>query len=819
MQKFLDSFARSVVAGRHAVLVLVVLCSVVAGLFIPRIRADFTPSDLFARVPEQEALAAEFQAQFGNTDNVLLVLVRSDDVWSQPVLQEVHTIASHLAAEPWVGRVDALTTLRLPTQRAGASFEEGPYSALWQLGVGPAAQARAMLSASALSGEERPPMAPPAWLQALGSGAAAVAPAVAGPTVTTAEAAHLREVVSASPLLVGRLVSRDGTLTAIAVQLRDGMDRAADIGAAVDSAAHWLGTRESLGDVEVFMGGLPYLRSALSDRIRADQSVMMPASVLVCVVLLALAFRWLAALLLPLVAVCASAVVLVGGMAAAGESFNIINNIIPLLIVIIGISNAFHLLSRYLEERRSGRAHLDAVEHTVSAMTVACFLTSFTTAVGFATLLVSQTEILRRFGAWAGAGVMVAYVVTLTLLPAAVAVLRAPRVEPGAGSQSGWIERGLGRAVGGVIERPWGALAISAAVLVGGTWIGTYVNVDSAVLDQFDREDELYVTTRLIEDHLGGVRPLEVYLRGSPGSLDAPEVLADIDAIAAWARSQDGVIGTSTYADYLREVRVMLTGDPGSRATEFGSRAEVEQYAALLASGDRDPTEAWVSADRSSGRLQIQLRDFGARRTVEVADALEAELRRVLADGEVEARLTGDAYTSALGLSAVIRDLGGSLGLAVVIIFVFMSLLFRSVRLGLVSIPPNLAPLVLTLAFMVLGGIPLNAATVIIFSVSIGMGVDGTIHIFARVGEELRAGRHTDDAIVRAAQGTGKAILLTNLSLLLGFGVMLLSAFVPVQRFGMLVGVTMFASTFSTVFTLPALLKVATRTPRVHAAR
>jgi predicted RND superfamily exporter protein len=808
--------ARVIAHRPWATLVLALAVVVALASQIPRIQADFTPSDLFARVAEAEATASEFEATFGNTDNVLLVLVSAPDVYAVDTLQVVHDISRLSAEVDAVARVDSMTTVPLP--RAAEVLVDPERSAielLWAVGSGVAAQVSSL--AAAARGEpgtaSRPPR--PGGLDTLAAGGPAPpAPGIAGDRVQVAEAERLRVLVGGSPLLVGQLVSADATVAAVAIQLETGVDRAAAVASAVSDVESGVAALSLPDGVSVSFGGLPYLRSALSARVRADQSVMLPASILVCVLLLAVAFRWLPALLLPLFAVVSSAAALVGAMAVAGERFNILNNIIPLLIVIIGISNAFHVLSRYFEERRAGRAHRDGVEAAVSAMLVACFLTSFTTAVGFGTLVVSRTGILKGFGIWAALGVMIAYAVTLTMLPAAMSLCPAPRASTRrSDDEAGWLERVLARAVRGVLARPWPVLAVSALVLVAGGVVGSRVQVDSAVLDQFDESDPLHATTRLIEEKLAGVRPLEGYLRSdTPGFFDDPDVLAAVGRAASWAEAQEGVIGTQTYGDYLAAVRGMVEGNE-SAALLPTTRDEVERLAAVLGAGDRDPTRSYVDADRTHLRLNVRLRDFGARRTVEFSEALRGELDAQLEPwrDQVRVDLTGDAYTSSLGLRAVIGDLGGSLGLAIVIIFVFLSVLFRSPTLGLVSIPPNATPLVLTLAAMSMTSIPLNAATVIIFSVSIGMGVDGTIHIFARVTEELRRGLPVHEAIVRSAEGTGRAIVLTNLSLLLGFAVMLLSAFVPVQRFGLLVGATMFASTFSTVFTLPALLAVTLR--------
>ena len=161
-------------------------------------------------------------------------------------------------------------------------------------------------------------------------------------------------------------------------------------------------------------------------------------------------------------------------------------------------------------------------------------------------------------------------------------------------------------------------------------------------------------------------------------------------------------------------------------------------------------------------------------------------------------------------MDAVVDDLMGSLALALVIIVLILTLLFRSIRLGLLSIPPNLIPLVFTMAYMVWRDIPLNAATVIIFSISLGLAVDGTIHVLARFREETRLnGLSTESALILAARGTGRAIVVSCVTLMAGFSVLLFSNFVPVQRFGELIAVTVGCTLFATLIVQPVLLKVA----------
>ena len=818
----LNRLAAFTTERRGFVLLGVVLTTALAGMALPNIRADFTPSDLFAKFEDQEEVAAEFRDVFGNTDNVLLVLVQADDVLEAPVLQFVHettrTIGSATFAPPdggepttFAARVNSLTTLpipRPPSPEERTEAESGFVAAVYTAGA--LTSQHVAGAVSAIRGAEPrvtiPTEVPDSVVNfAVGNGA--VQPAVAGEEVLPAEIANLRAAIDGSALLEGRLISRDGTLTAIAIPLADGLSRNAEVAAVVEAVEALLAANPPPDGVEVFLGGLPYLRTDVIAKMRADQSVMLPLSLGVCILILFATFRWLPAMVLSTFAVVISAVILVGGMAAVGEPFNIINNIVPLLIIIIGISNTIHLVNRYGEEIRAGRGKLPALQESVKRMAVACFLTSFTTAVGFASLIVSRTEVLRRFGLTAAVGVLIAYVVTITFLPAGLAYVREP--VPGKGAaREGAIEAGMERLTRAILRRPLPVLGIALLVSVWAVQKSVAVEIDSAVLDQFSEDDEIYQTTRLIEEKLTGVRPLEVYFTSEvEGRFDDPAFLNSVDALARWARSQDGVLGAVSYATYLHEVAALRGGERGDL---FESRARVETAAAMLEAGARNPIAPYVSLDRTQARLNISVRDFGAQATIRLSDALIIEAESIFARHEdLEIRLTGDAYTGSVGLKSVISDLIGSLLLAVFVIFGFMTLLFRSARLAALSVPPNVIPLVVTMAFMTVMKVPLNAATAIIFSISIGLAVDGSIHVLARFREEVARCADVDEALVAAARGTGKAIIMTCVSLMLGFGVMLSSSFVPVRRFGELIAMTVFGCLIATVIVLPALLKVA----------
>jgi uncharacterized protein len=775
--RIVNGLAQLVVKRRLFAIALVVLGAILLGSQIPRLKANFTPEDLFAQVEGQEEIDAAFRKAFGHTDNVVLVLVEAEDVLALGPLQYVHDVSRHFASDPAVARVSSITVTPVPRPADGPPAGESP---------------------SAFDFRQLVPRFQ-------------VDPVVQGDRVEPEEAEELRRALEDAPLLEGKLISHDRSVAAVALILDAEVRGNGPIAEAVERIAAWVEQNPPPDGVSALLAGLPYVRLVIVDKMRADQTLLLPAAIIVCLLILALSFRWPAAVLLSTVAVSLSAVMMVGGMALVGEPVNIINNIVPMLVLIIGISSAIHFVNRYGEEFQSTQSRAQASLRTLRAMLVALFMTSFTTAVGFGSLAVSVTPMLRRFGVTAAVGIMLAYVVSITLLPASLTFVHAPRRFK-AWARRGLLERAIEAATRRVLRVRWPVLVGSAAVFAAAIYLATGLRVNAAVLDQLDEGDEIFRTSRLLERRLEGMRALEVSL-ASPreGRFDELDVLNAISAVQQWAEEQEGVLGTMSYAELLHEAWYRLTGDPSARQAVFGNPGLVDYLSDLMSrAGVHSPASAYVTEDRTRARLNIQVADMGSRQTLALIGAVQVRVDEAFGSlPEVEAALTGDAYVGSMGLTLVFRDLIGSLAAAFVIIFGFLVLVLRSWRLGLISLPPNLIPLVMTMAYMVVRGIPLNLATVIIFSVSIGMAVDGTIHVLARFREELRRVDDVDEAILRAARGTGKAILFTCLSLMLGFGVLLLSSFPPVRRFGELVAVTMGTCLLATLVMVPALLHVA----------
>lgn len=785
---------------RHpgTILVFTLIVTIAVATEIPNIVRNPSPEDMIASFEDYEAIRDRFEEDFGNTDQIAVLLVEAEDVTSEPVLTYVHHLTRHFEGMSGVSRVESLTKtpiqkppnldLDLDALEEGSEEDDLPQEVLdAMLVLTEVAPERFPMGLTDVS-ERREEIEP--------------FPVVDGPEVTEDDVANLRAVLDDLPLVVGRLISADRRVTAIALGLPT---EHAERRVVIEEMDTWLDDNSPPEGAALHRGGLPYVRASIVVKMQRDNRVLLPLTLVVCMVLLFVSFRSFAGTFLPLLTVGMTAALLVGGMAIAGEPMTILTNIVPPLLIIIGISDSIHLVGRFRDELRKRGDRKAALVYTVRSMATACFLTSLTTAVGIASLVVSSTVGFRHFAVVASIGVMVAYVVTITFLPAAIAKSRGPGPAPAA--KDALLERWLAGITVTVLRRRWWVLGVTLVLSVAAAFTARGLEVDHALMDQFDETDAIHQTTVLLEEHLEGVRPLEVSIRvDEAATLTDPAVLAEIDRVQTWVAERPGVLGVSSVTSVLHEAWAQITSDPAARAEAFRSAEQVGALESLLRRSEIDALTHFLTDDGKHARLRIMVADIGAQATMALIDELEAELRPL--DERAEVTLTGEAFTGSVGTEAVVSDILRSLGIAIVIIFVVLTVLFRSPRLGLLSIPPNVIPLVGAMAWMVMRGMPLNIATGVIFSISLGLAVDGTIHVMARFREEARTGLGKNVSLVRAARGTGRAIVVSCVTLMLGFGALLLSSFVPVRHFGELIAVTAGFCLLSTVIVQPALLRV-----------
>ncbi len=784
-----DRIAEWTLQYSRQLLVATTLVALACASTLPFLEFNFTPQQLFESTARYDQLREEIADRFGREDNLMTVLVNAEDVLSPEVLTYTHHLTTSLEGIERTSRTSSLTTFEVP--RAGdGSLKTTPLL-------------QELLEAR---GE--------AWKGA-------------GVTVTVEDAAALAALVESEPLIKGRLVSEDRSLTAILLWLDDDVQEATDlerIAADVDAA---LAANPPPAGVTVRAGGIPRVRVDVVQSLRTEQLTFIPIVSLIFFFILAYLFRRPSGVLLPLAVVACAVSATIALMVVTGYAINIINNVLPILVFVIGISDSVHMLTRQAEEMEAGRDAADAAREMVRRTGAACLLTSTTTAVGFASLYVADTDILKAFGWQAAAGVMFAYAFTLVGIPAALAHMRpvsrrtatpgehVDPMRPESLVGAPILERGLVALARKVLDNPKVTLAIGSVITCVLVFLASSVRIDTTLLEIYKEDHPTFQTTKELEEKLGGILPVEISIsHPDVDHFKDPAVYANLAEIQSFARSQSEVLSTQTLVDFHQAARVALIGDPAQRTVMPNSRAQIEQLH-LLIEGPPDQlggVRSFMTTSFDNARLLLRVRDSGAKKMIKLGGTLEDELlRRFPEEQGYTVIIAGDAYVASVALDSFVRDLFASLLLAIVIIFGMMTIVFRSLTIGLISVVPNLSPLLLTFAYMGAQGITLNTTTIIIFAISLGLAVDDTIHFLARYREESARRATTYEALVHTYFGAGRAIMLTSVLLLVGMGVLLLSDFKPTNYFGALTGITIAGAVFGDLILLPPLLLLVDR--------
>jgi predicted RND superfamily exporter protein len=758
----------------HPWLVLGLLgASVAAALALARgLTFDFTPQAIYRGDDELVGYSEEFKRTFGFDEAVILVVLETvgpADVLTAPALQWQRSIAGEFQKIPRVSAVESLATLQVPR--------------LTLAGL----ELHAMIEAD---------------------------------PVDDAGAQRARELLEEQPLIRSGMLSPDLRVAAIPVFLEPEARDIDAMQATVTAVKEAIARRPAPDGYRVRLSGLPALRVEVVEELRRDQFTLMPLAGVLYLAVLGLMFRRMAAAVLPLAAVGIGITWTIATFAVTHESVNLVTNVLPVLLLIIGVSSSVQIVSCYAEEAAAVPGDpAGAASRAIVKMTPACLLAALTTAIGFASLATARSVLLCSFGWQAAIGVGYQYICTLIALGAALRFFVPPRFVDQTDTRPGVTTQAVTSAGLAVARHPWLAIGWTGVIIGAAANAAMHVTINSySVLETFSEDHSSVQTLRLVERELAGIMPLEISLTArEPGAFLEPDVFHRVLEVESAARDMPGVLAAQSYADLFRSILVHW---PGRRMSESDSELVPEGTAgrtrlarmARFIEPFRDAFHygQFVSVDGTRARIRLRLAEIGSRRTLELIRQLDERLAAAFPpDGPVEARLTGEGYVNARALTTLIRDLFLSLLTASLVIFSLIALEFRSLRVGLIAALPNLTPLLVTLGYMGLRGYDMNVANVIVFTICLGLADDNTIHFLYRFREELHAGHDVPHAIQQAFHGTGRAIVATSLLLLAGMSVLLFSSFVPTRRFAELTCVTIIGNLLGVLLLLPACLVLA----------
>ena len=629
------------------------------------------------------------------------------------------------------------------------------------------------------------------------------------------ELGRIREAVMGNGMIAGRLVSEDGRIALIVAAIED----------EAFSPSFYEEIRELArsyeGPESLYVAGRPVVEGTMAALGMADMKRMAPLVILVIAAALLILLRSVRSTLLTLLVVLMSTVWTFGLMALLRVPVYAVSTMIPVMLIAIGVAYGIHLFSQLhlIRLRDPAAPRGEAVREMVRGEWKPVLMAALTTAVGFLSLVTSQVYPVKYFGLFTSFGVLAALFLSLVFIPAGLMILGLPGAggkqrrpaAAAAGEREGRAARRFTRAV----LRRRGLVIGSAAAVLALTVLGiSRVWINSSFLDNFSGESEIVRTDRFINRHFGGTSTLNVILSSEvEGTFKEPGALALLDRLQERAESLPDVGNSFSLADYLRRMNRVMHEDREAFDAIPGSRELVAQYLLLYEmSGDPQNLERVVDYDYRQANLTLQLKNDDSR-TIEAAIAAMEEVAADLSKLGVRLDYAGSGYKSLVFTRLILDGQISSLLLSVGIVILLLSLMFRSLKAGLVGSVPIILAAAVNFGVMGLLGIPLSTTTALLSSIAVGIGVDYAIHFIDRY--RLYSARLApEEAAVLTMHHSGRAVLMNAAVVIAGFLVLLASVFPPNRALGALVSFNMFTSFLGTVTLMFLMLEKGTAVRR-----
>lgn len=616
------------------------------------------------------------------------------------------------------------------------------------------------------------------------------------------ELEELRKQAINNPLYIKNLISPDGRTAAIVIQTYHRPDDE-------DYRKRLLNRTNDIldlsrGEVDQFyLAGRTITNLSLSQYMKRDISTFIPITYFLIVFAVWLFFRNTRLTLLAVANISACLGATAGLFGLTGITLNNVTIIVLPLVMALALCDTVHIFSHMekgiLTQVRDKR---EALASVLKQVVTPCFLTTLTTSVGFLSLAVSEIRTIREFAWLASAGMVFEFIYSFFLLPPLILLFAPEHVYKDYGTQKG-MAGFLNRINGLVQTHSKLIIVLSCIAVVAACWSASKIRVETNLLEYFKKKSPVRISVAFVEERLSGVGTLDISLKANQeDAFKDPVNLKVIERIQQRIESLPEVDVTMSFVDFMKDMNESFHDEDQSFYRIPQTSEMVSQYLLLY---DSDQIEDFVNSSYDHARISVRISEHGSAAQKRLLCKIQGFIKETKYP-DLLIKTTGRAVQSVNTIDALVKGQIYSLSLAVVIISIIMIMVLRSIAIGFLSLIPNLFPIILNFGIMGVAGIPLNTATALIAAVAIGIAVDDTIHFLS----EYRLRRAQDTPIPEALKIVvfvkGRAIISSSLILCIGFGVLVLSRFVPVIDFGMLSAIIMITAVIGDIVVMPAII-------------
>jgi hypothetical protein len=757
MKKFGETLIRLILKHSLAIIIIFTLLTLAALMFIPHIEMDNSVDAFFDK---KSASYLDFQAwkrQFGS-DEVIIVAFSDRDIFTAQNLELIARLTKAFEQMEYIYKVTSLANV------------------------------------NDIIGSEKDFI---------------VRPLVEKIPTGPKELAALKQETLENPLYQKNLISADATTTAIIIELQH-QPGASDIyKKEVFTEINRILKNEFPPDKKYYLSGTTTIEYYYANYMQEDLKRFLPLILGLVFVVLVISFRGVVGFILPFLVVILSLIWTMAFLFLCGYSINNVTTVIPPIMLSITLLEAVHFVWELIERKKTKQALQEpnkVLAETMRHLFIPCLLTNVTTVIGFFALLVISVPPIRQLGLVAGVGVFFSLIITFVLLPALIKQFGLLKYLAGKETRHG-IRKATDKMLFGLTKfsekYKIPVLVVTAVIIVVAVWTTSRIKTETSVLEYFKKSGPVYLATTFIEKHLCGIHMLNVSLKENRSDyFKEPPALKKIEELCVFLKSLPEVDKVSSILDYLKEINKSFHNEDAGFYKIPGSRKLVAQYALLYGGTELND---FMNGNWNWATVRVRLKEHSTVKLKNIIRKIDGYLAQNFGSKDI-AKTVGQTILEVNANEAVTSGQISSLSLAILLIFGMMFIDFRSISLGLISLVPNLFPLLLNFGLMGLLSIRLDSVTSIVSDIGIGIIVDDTIHFYHSFGEQVKKTGNYRQALYKSFLMKGNPTIITSVILILGFGVVSFSNFVPTYYFGILSALLIFNAMWSELLLSPALL-------------
>jgi hypothetical protein len=579
----------------------------------------------------------------------------------------------------------------------------------------------------------------------------------------------------------------------------------------------------------LYVSGLPYIRTIVGNKIKAEMNWFLIGSLVLSVITLFLFFWSFSTTLMSLLVVGMGVIWSLGTIVLFGYKITLLTALIPPLVVVIGIPNCIYFLNKYhtayLEIKASGIKKVfdndmqkEALVTMVGRMGIVTLFCNIAAAIGFAVFALTRSDLLKEFGAVAGINIMALFLISLIFIPAVLSYLPPPKDKHVRYLENRRLKQFLVNIERWAFNHARWIYGITLIVLIFSVMGIFRIKSEGYIVDDLPRSNKIYTDLKWFEKNFRGVMPLEIMVdtKKKKGVMRM-KTIQKIEELSVFISEDSATARPLSFVEGLKFARqAYFDGDSNSYSipteTDLAFMAPYLQSsgngsAASSSKGVAGLLNNFVDSNWQMARISVNMKDIGSARLPELLNKFQGKSNEIFDTASYKVTFTGSSVSFLEGSGFIIRGLKESIAWAFLLISLCMLYLFRSFRILICSLIPNLVPLVITAGVMGWAGIALKPSTVLVFSVALGIAIDVTIRFLINYKQEL--GYHQNDVaatLVQTIRHTGISILYTSLVLIAGFIIFCWSDFGGTQALGWLTSLTLVVGTLTNLILLPVLI-------------